>query len=321
MVQQQAEAEYLSPEEVPEDLTIEMVELRFGTPLEQFKNLFDRMNPLREKLNIWESKAVVKDTKSRDDLIMVRTTSTRTAKAIEDAYLSSTQWARDYLKEVRAYATNAQIALIGTKDNPALGVSGRATIKISNYAAKCLREAQEAKRKALADQKRIDDEIKAKQLAAWVAEQALKLEEDRKIQEIEAAAIANAQAEGHGEDDQMEADIAMAEAQAQIDADRAYRDRKKKEQDIADQKAADEAQQKLVNELAVATSKGKAKGVKETWSKELIDESLLDKQFMTYDPSKAQKWLDGGFYNKKETDAEKIIPGLRCVIVLGKGGK
>ena len=63
------------------------------------------------------------------------------------------------------------------------------------------------------------------------------------------------------------------------------------------------------------------KGVKDIWSKELIDESLLDKKFMTYDPAKAQKFLDGGFYDKKEKDPEKIIPGLRCVVVLGKGGR
>ncbi len=120
------------------------------------------------------------------------------------------------------------------------------------------------------------------------------MEEERKIQEIEAAKIVQAQEEGHGEDDQMEADIAMAEAQAKIDADRAAREEAKRKQDIADEKAKDEAQRKLVNELAVATAKGKVKGVKEIWSKELVDESLLDKQFMTYDPSKAQKWLDGG---------------------------
>jgi hypothetical protein len=33
------------------------------------------------------------------------------------------------------------------------------------------------------------------------------------------------------------------------------------------------------------------------------------------------RWLDGGFYDKKEKDATKIIPGLRCVVVLGKGGR
>jgi hypothetical protein len=320
MNQEQIDVEYLEPEETP-DAVVDLVPLNFGSPLEQFKNLFDRMANIRAKVILWEEKTVIKDSKTRDQAIQLRTTVTRTAKAIEDAYLSLTEPARAYLKEVRGYATQAQVALIGTKDDPALGVGGRLTKKVSDYAAQCKREEEEAKRKALAEQKRIEDEIAAKKAEAEAKEQALRIEEDRRIQEIEAAKLAQAQAEGHDETDQMEADLAMAEEQARIDAERAQRDKAKRDQEIADQKAKDEAQQKMVNEMAKATSKGKVKGVKEIWSKELVDESLLDKQFMTYDPAKAQKWLDGGFYNKKETDPEKIIPGLRCVIVLGKGGR
>jgi len=40
-----------------------------------------------------------------------------------------------------------------------------------------------------------------------------------------------------------------------------------------------------------------------------------------FEPSKARKMLEAGMFNKKETDPEKIIPGLRCVVVLGKGGR
>ncbi len=298
-----------------------MVPIQIQTPLEQFKNLFDQMADIRKKVIMWESKTVIKDSKSRDEAIMLRTTVTRTAKAIEDAYLKLSEPARDYLKELRALATAAQVALIGSKDDPRLGVAGRLTTKVSDYAAECKRIEEEMKRKALAEQRRIDDEIAAKKAEADAKEQQLRLEEERRLADIEASRIAAAQAEGHEETDQMEADIAMAEEQARIDADRAKREEDKKKQEIEDQKVLDAADQKLANEMAVATSVGKTKGVKEVWSIELLDESLLPANVMSFDESKARKWLAGGFYNKKEKDPEKIIPGLRCVIVLGKGGK
>ncbi len=321
MEQQQVEVEYLSPEEVPEDVTVELAPLQFTAPLEAFKNLFDQMADIRSKVILWESKTIIKDSNSRDEAIRLRTTVTRTAKAIEDAYLSLTEPAREYLKEVRAMATKAQEALIGTKSDPRIGVAGRLTTKVSDYAAECKRLEEEMKAKALAEQRRIEAEIEAKKREEEAKEQALQLEEQRQIEEIEKKKLEEAQAAGHDETDQMEADFAMEEAQGKIDSARTKREKLRKDQEIEDQRVKDEAQQKMVAELSKAEAKGKVKGVKEIWSIELVDEELLDKKFMVFETSKARKYLEAGMHNKKEKDPEKLIPGLRCVVVLGKGGK
>ncbi len=321
MPELQAEVEYLSPEDVPEDENVDIVPLAFPAPLEQFKNLFDRMASLRAKVVLWEEKTVIKNSKTRDEAIRLRTTVTQTAKAIEDVYLAWTKPLRDGLKEVRGYATQAQLDLIGTKENPRLGVAGRLTTKVSDYAAECKRLEEELKRKALAEQKRIEDEIAAKKAEEDAKEQARQLEENLRLQQIEEEALAQAQKEGQTETDQMAADIAREEERARIEQERVAREKAKKDREIADQKAKDEAQQKMVNEMAKANSVGRVKGVKEIWSIELVDEDLLDKKFMVFEPSKARKILEAGMYNKKETDPEKIIPGLRCLVVLGKGGR
>lgn len=332
METQNPEVEYLMPDQVPEDETVEMVPLTFPAPLEQLKNLFDRMASIREQVIVWEKNTVITNSKTRDEAIRLRTTVTRTAKLIEDTYLGVTAPLRDGLKEARGYASNSQLALVGTKDNPTLGVAGRLTTKISDYASQCLREEQELKRKALAEQKRIEDEIAAKKAKAEAEENRIRLEEEQRIEEVRLKALEEANANAKPQEELAEGEIpnddaemailnAMAEEQARIDELRVKREAERKAQEIADQKAKDEAQQKMVSELAKAKHKGQVKGVQEVWGIELIDETALDKKFMVFDPTKACAFLKAGFHNKKETDPEKIIPGLRCVVVLGKGGK
>lgn len=329
---QQVEAEYLSPEQVPDDATVEMVPIEFPAPLEQLKNLFDRMASIREQVIVWEKNTLITNSKTRDEAIRLRTTVTRTAKLIEDTYLAVTAPLRDGLKEARGYASNAQLALVGTKDQPALGVAGRLTTKISDYASQCLREEQEQKRKALAEQKRIEDEIAARKAKAEAEERIKRQEEEQRIEEVRLKALEEANkkakpqeelAEGEipNDDAEMEVLNAMAEEQARIEELRVKREAERKSQEIADQKAKDEAQQKMVTEMAKAEHKGQVKGVQEIWTIELLDEEALDKKFMVFDPGKARAFLKAGFHNKKETDPEKIIPGLRCVSVFGKGGK
>lgn len=314
-------AEYLSAEEVPEDQPTSLAPLGFSEPLEQFQILFNEMAGIRAKVILWEQKTVITNPKTRDEAIRLRTTVTSTAKAIEDAYLSITEPARNYLKEVRQMATQAQIALVGTKDDKSLGVAGRLTTKISNFAADCLRIEEEMKAKALAEQRRVEAEIEAKRKEEQAKEVARQLEEDRRIKEIEDAKIAQANAEGRTETDQLEADVATEEEMGRIEADRAQRKEAMRLQEIEDKKKIDEQERKTLNTMAIATAKGQVKGVQEVWSIELMDESLVPRNLMSYDEKKARAWLKGGFHDKKEKDAEKIIPGLRCVIVLGKGGK
>lgn len=321
MEQEQVEVEYLSPEETPEDQAVELAPLQIQTPLEQFKNLFDRMADIRSKVILWEKKTVITSSKSRDEAIRLRTMVTRTAKLIDDARMDLVKPVQEYIKTVKEYADQAQLALIGTKADPTIGVAGRLTNKISSYALECKRIEEEMKAKALADKKKIDDEIEAWELEAEMKEQLIRLEEQRRLELIEQQRLAQAQEQGHSETDQMEADLAMEEEQARIDSERAERERKLEEQKIANQKTKDEAQSKMVGTMAVASSKGNVKGVKNIWVIELIDESLLEPKFMVYDESKARKYLDGGFYNKAEKDATKIIPGLRCYVALGKGGR
>ena len=200
-------------------------------------------------------------------------------------------------------------------------LTGKLTKKINDYAEDCKREAEELKRKALAEQKKVEDEIAAWETEMEMREQQRRILEEQEIAKLAEEARVKAQAEGRDETDQMEADIAFQESQARIDADRAAREKEAEDQRIANQKAKDEAQQKTNNTFAVATSVGKIKGVKTVWAIELLKESELDRQFMVFDESKARKWLDGGFYNKDEKNPEKIIPGLRCRQVLGKGGR
>ena len=321
MAETQVEVEYLDGQEIPADAEVTLAPLAITTPLEHFKNLFDRMAQLRDQVVLWEKKTVITNAPTRDQAIQLRTVVTRTAKLIEEARLKLVEPVQKYLKEVKGYSDQAQEALVGTKDNPMLGVAGRLTQKISDHAAACKRLEEEMKAKALAEQKRVEAEIQARQEEAFAKEQALRLEEQHRLDAIEASRLAAEQAEGHNETDQMAADLARGEEQARIDADRAQREKAQRDQEIADQKAADAAQQKTVNTMAVATAMGKVKGVKEIWVIELVDETLLDKKFMAFDPAKARKWLDGGFHDAKEKDANKIIPGLRCVLALGKGGR
>ncbi len=317
----QQQSELLPPEEEQQEAKVEIQPLRIDTPLEQFKNLFDRLADIRSKVILWEKNTVIKDAKTRDEAIALRTTVTRTAKFIEDTRKALQKPVQEYIKEMNGYAAKATEALTGTKENPMVGVAGRLTQKISEYAAECKRLEEELKRKALAEQKRIEDELAAKKAEEDAREQARQLEENLRLEAIEKEALEKAQAEGQTETDQMAADIAREEERARIEQDRVAREKAAKDREIADQKARDEAQQKMVAEMAKATSQGKVKGVKEIWSIELMDESLLDKKFMVFDESKARKFLDGGFYDKKEKDPEKIIPGLRCLVVLGKGGR
>ena len=317
----QQQSELLPPEEEQQEAKVEIQPLRIDTPLEQFKNLFDRLAAIRSKVILWESKTVIKDSKTRDEAILLRTTVTQTAKFIENTRKALQQPVKEYIKEMNGYAQHATEALVGTEAEPTLGVAGRLTQKINDYAAECKRLEEEIKRKALADQKRIHDEIEAKKAEEDAKEQARQLEENLRLQRIEEEALAQAQKEGQTETDQMAADIAREEERARIEQERVAREKAKKDREIADQKAKDEAQQKMVNEMAKASAQGRVKGVKEIWSIELVDEDLLDKKFMVFEPSKARKILEAGMYNKKETDPEKIIPGLRCLVVLGKGGR
>jgi hypothetical protein len=318
---QEVQAELLPPEGEEQEGEVNLAPLRIETPLEQFKNLFNRLADIRSKVILWEQKTVIKDSKTRDQAIELRTTVTRTAKFIDDTRKALQKPVADYIKEMNQYATEATVALIGTKDDPALGVAGRLTTKISNYAAECKRLEEAMKAKALAEQKKLEDEIEARRIEADMKEQALRVLEEQRMAQLAEEAKKKAQAEGRDETDQMEADIALEQEQARIDAERAAREEAQRKQAIEDQKAKEAQQQKTVNTMAVATSVGKVKGVKDVWVIELVDEEKLDKKFMTFDPAKARKWLDGGFHDKKETDAEKIIPGLRCVLALGKGGR
>lgn len=325
METEQSVIEYLAPDDTPEDEVVSIAPLQFPGHLEQLKNLFDRMADIRSKVTLWEKKTVIKDSKSRDEAIRLRTLVTGTAKAIEETYLKITAPLREGIKEARSYATDAQVALIGTKDDPRLGVAGRLTAKVSDYAVKCKAEEEAMKTKALAEQRRINDEIEAWQMEAKWKEERLQLEEDLRLEHLREQALQKAKEEGHGDrevqTDDLAADLEMEEAQAKIDADRAKRAEETQKQEIENQKVIDATQQRTVNTLAVATSHGKVKGVKKVWSIELISEKLLDKKYMVFDPSKARKMLEADMYDKDEKDPEKIIPGLRCVVVLGKGGK
>lgn len=317
----QVEAEYIPVEGFETEEVTELAPLRIETPLEQWKNLFDRMGDIRKKLILWEEKTVIKSPKTRDEAIQLRTLATRTAKMIDEARLNGQKEIRDYIEKMNGYCKEAIVPLIGTKEAPGQGVAGRLTEKISAYAEECLRLEEEMKQKALAEQRRIEEEIRAKEEEAKIKEEAIRQEEELRLRHIEEEAFKKAQEGGHTETDQMMADLAREEEQARIDAERAERERKLEEQRIENQRLQDEADRKLANDMAQATAKGKVKGVQEIWSIELIDEELLDKKFMVYDESKARAALKNGFYNKKEKDAEKLIPGLRCVVVLGKGGK
>lgn len=319
------EVEYLAPDDLPEDLKTELAPLELKTPLEHFKNLFDGMQDIRKKVILWEEKTKIKDSKSRDEAIMLRTTVTRTAKAIEDTYLRLTEPARDYLKQVRALATEAQVALIGTKDDPSLGVAGRLTVKVSDYAVECKRLEEEMKKKALAKQKLIEDEIEAWDMEAKFREERLQEEENLRLEQLREQALIKAQEEGHDEREvqtaDLVADLALQEETARIEGERAKREKEQKDQQLENEKKLNQAKQETTNTFAVATGKGKVKGVQEIWTIELLDESLLDRKYLIYDETKVRAALKNGFYDKKEKDPEKIIPGCRCRLVLGKGGK
>jgi hypothetical protein len=326
------EVEYLSAEETPEDQVVAIEPLKFTGVLEQFKNLFDRMGGIREKVILWEKKTVIKDAKSRDEAIRLRTMVTKTSKLIDDTRMAYQKEVLDGIKEMNQYAKDAQTPLTGTKDNPALGVAGRLTEKISKYAAECKRLEEELKAKALAEQRALEEKKAAEERERQAQEQKKREEEAARIEAVRLKALEEAKALEQAQGELAEGEVpstdaedhvlnAIYEEQARIDAERAEKEKAAEEKRIQDQKELDAQQQKTVTTMAVATAKGSVKGVKEIWSIELVDEEKLEKRFMTFDPAKARKWLDGGFYNKKETDAEKIIPGLRCVVVLGKGGR
>lgn len=321
----EVEVEYLTPEDVPEDIKVELSPLSFSTPIELFKNLFDSMVGIRSKIKIWESKTRISNAKTRDEAIQLRTTVTRTAKAIDEAYLELSKPAREYLEQLRELKEQAKIDLVGTKDNPALGVAGRLTTKISDYAAECKRIEEEMKAKALAEQKALEEKKAAEERERQMEEMRLREEENRRLEEIqkkkELEAEQRAANEGSDVVDMADTDIAVEQEQARIDAERAERERVAEQKRIQDEKELEEQQRKTVNTMAIAASKGKVKGVQDVWTIELIDETLLDKKYMIFEPAKARAALKAGFYDKKEKDAEKIIPGLRCVLVLGKGGK
>lgn len=329
----EAQVEYLAPEDTPEDQEVSLAPLNFQEPLEKFKNLFDRMADLRAKVILWESKTKIVDAKSRDEAIRLRTTVTRTAKAIEDAYLKLTEPARDYMKEVRAYATAAQVALIGSKDNAALGVAGRLTTKISDYAAECKRKEEEEKAKVLAAEKAAREKIEAERREREAQEKKRQEEEAARLEQVRLKALEEAKAaaqptpeelaEGEVPSTDVEDHVlqAMEEEQARIDQERAAREKVEADRKAEEERQLDEENRKAAVGMARATGMGKVKGVKTVWAIELVNEELLDKKFMVFDPSKARKYLEGGFYNKNEQDPLKIIPGLSCLQVLGKGGK
>ena len=321
MPPKEVEAEYIPVDGFETEEVTELAPLEIKAPLEDWKNLFDRMSDIRKKLILWEEKTVIKNPQTRDQAIQLRTLATRTAKLIDEARLNAQKGVQDYIKKMNEFAKEAVVPLIGTKEEPNKGVAGRLTKKISDFAAECLRIEEEMKRKALAEQKRIQDELDAKKREEEMKEEALRQEEELRLRNLEEEARKKAQAEGHTETDQMVADIAVAEEQARIDAERAKREEEQKKRDIEAQRLKDEADQKMAQQMAVATAKGKVKGVQEIWSIELVDEEKLDKKFMVFDESKARAFLKAGFHNKNEKDPEKVIPGLRCVVVLGKGGK
>lgn len=315
------EVEYLPFEKTPDEDISSLVPLKILTPLEQWADLFHRMANIRNQVITWEENTKIVDTKTRDEAIRLRTLVTQTAKSIDDVRQAMQKEILDYIREMNQLAKDAINPLVSPKEIAAQGVAGRLTDKINAFAVEQKRKEEEIKKALLAEKRHADDWADALIEEGRMKEARIRLEEDLKLQAIEAQALAEAQAQGQTETDQMAADIAREEAQAQIDQERADREAKLQADEAAAQKIKDDAQQKVVVGFAQATGAGKVKGVKEIWQIELIDESKLDRAFMVFDQAKAKKWLDGGFYDKKEKDAEKIIPGLRCIVVLGKGGR
>lgn len=317
---EQVQAELLPDDEVIEDIVVDIQPLSIATPLEHFKSLFHRMADIRNKVILWESKTVIVSPKTRDEAIRLRTEVTKTAKLIQEARMNLVKPIQEYLAEVKSYADEACLPLAGTGPNDSTGVSGRLTKKINAYAEEQKRIEEETKRKALAALALKQAEIEAWELENKYREEQKRQEEDLRLQQIHEKALAEAQAKGHTETDEMQADLAMAEEQARIDAERAKRDEEAEQQRIQKEKELDEAQRKTYGEIARATTK--VKGVKAVWSIELLEgqEDKLPRNVLTFDMSKARKWVDGGFHGT-EKDPLKIIPGCRVVSVLGKGGK
>lgn len=319
----QVEIEYLSPEQTPEDQEITIPVLSIQTPLEHFKNLFDAMAQIRAQVITWESKTLIKDNKSRDEAIRLRTLVTSTAAKIEEARKAAQKPIREYVEEMNQLAKDARLPLVGENASDPAGVCGRLTKKINDWAVFCQKEEERMKREALARQKMVEDEIEAREMERKMQEERLRLEEDLRLEKLRQEALEKAQAEGHGDrevqTDDLAADLAMQEEQARIDAARAAREKEEEDKRAAEQKEKDKVQQQTVSTMAVATHKGKVKGVKEIWSIEEVDPDLVPREFCSPDMKKIRKYVESGV--SREKDAMKIVPGYRCVVVLGKGGK
>lgn len=301
--------------------TAALVPLEIKTPLQQWKDLFIKMTQVRQQAILWESKTKITDIKTRDEAIALRTYVTRLKTKIEEVRKAMQAPVADYIKEMNQYAKDAYLPLAGEKADDPQGVAGRLTKKINDFAAWQAAEEARIKKEALARQKMIEDEIEAHRLEREMEEQRQRQEEEKRLADLHAETLKKAQAEGHVETDLMMADIAMEQEQAKIDADRAQREKAEKDRKAAEEATKDAAQQATVNTMATATAAGRVKGVKKIWVIEAIagKEKEVPRQFCMPDETKIRKYVESEVSD--ETDAEKIVPGYRCYVALGKGGR
>jgi hypothetical protein len=187
------------------------------------------------------------------------------------------------------------------------------------YNQECARKEAEQKAKALAAQRAEEVRIAAERRQREAEEEKLRAQEAEKIRRQKETALKDAKKAGDNATARVQAEEEAKAAAAKVEAARAERERAERERVAAEEREKDEAHKKMVNEMAQATAQGKQKGVKNIWIIEIVDEKKIPEQFKTYDPMKARKYCEAGV--SQETDAEKIISGLRCYQVLKSSGR
>lgn len=302
------QAELLPPEnETVQDLPM----LRIQTSLETLKNYFDEQAKGIARTIEWAKNAIIDSPKSRDEARDIRKNLAAFKKAIDEKRLLSKKPVEDFLTEYKEVC-DAVIAIAeeGIQIIDAKGVA---------YAQECKRREDEEKAKALAAKKAEEDRILAerKKREAEEAERQAKEAEEvaRKKKEAEAAA----KKAGDNMTAKLQAEEAARAESAKVEAARAQREKEESDRQAAENAQLDQAQAQMVGEMAKATGHGKTKGVKNVWVVEVVDEKKVPREFCSYDPKKAKKYVEAGI--SQETDALLIIPGLRCYQVLTGSGR
>lgn len=292
----------------------EMVPLKILTPLEEVFAEFDAIAAVTERFLEWADKIQVVDAATRDQAMSEARSLVRTAKLLEDKRLFKQEPIKQFITDFKAY--------VDAKRAPILAKVKVYDEKVVAYGLECKRREDEEKATLLAEKRKEQDKIEAQQREREMKEQELRQQEEERLEKIEAETRAKANAAGQIETDQMHADFAREEERARIDQARADREREERDRKIEEDRRASEAQQRMATGIAQTKGANRVKGLKTVWAFELVDESQLPRQFLTYDEKKVRSYLNAGLADQ-EKDELKRVPGMRCweAVQAQRGGR